>query len=521
MKRLFKPVCILLPSLVLAACGSNDHAPKIVIDETSYSAIATTHLVVSAEITDEDNDLDSIKWEQVKGPGTTEFIGQTIGSNKVVLKLPYEAGKYTYTVTATDKENLKNSRVINVDVNSLEEEVFNPLSTLLETTFAANQDVLMNMSSLIDFGNGIVWQDAVGITNANSQQVMTPQHQYRIASISKTVSAAVTFKLIEQGLFTLDTPLSELLNDSDMPTGFTIDDLHQKAGSKHGSSITVRQLLDQSTGIEDFVSYLEDVNAPDTRAFIKALTQQNNNVPDIWTSDLIVQELLERGLTQNLNSMPGEAYLYGNSNTDLLAWTLEQFTGESFETLLEEHVFVPLDMQQTYMDYHQAKKGAGPVEHLFLVETDAPEYQLFVGNHNIMALDVNTSFAWAGGGLVSTLEDLNKFFKALTGDEYIKNEALRKELNEHWRKVSSEEEDQAGYTVHYGLALEKNTTLNYQTIGHSGFWGAYASHVTPLDVYIYSWAGQPSSDAAWVFQEAAIKLLHSKGIKGTNAFKTQ
>ncbi|MBQ4850380.1 serine hydrolase [Pseudoalteromonas sp. MMG012] len=519
MKLSIKPLTLLVASLILTACGSSSHAPKITLEKTSFTAIATTHLTITADITDEDNDLNAIEWQQVQGPGTTEFVDQAVGSNKMTFMLPHEAGEYVYVVSAIDKKNFKRSERITIQVGSLQEHIFEPLSTLFDSTFTQHEGEIINMASLIDFGDGIVWQDAAGLAQQATRQPMTPEHQFRIASVSKTLSAAVTFKLIEKGLFTLDTPIGALLTDTDMPQGFTVGDLHHSGDTKQGETITIRQLLDQSTGIRDFVSYLQDFQAPDTRAFLEALTQQDHNVPQRWHSDLLIQELLERGLTKELETMPGSAYLYGNSNSDLLAWTLEKFTGQTFEALLEEHVFLPLDMQHTYMDYHQAKKGQGPIEHLFMIQTDAPEYQYLNGNHNVVALGVNTSFAWAGGGIVSTLDDLNAFFSALHSDQFILDAALRSELKSYWRKTTTAEEELEGPTEFYGLAMEKVIEKNYQTVGHSGFWGVYASHVTPLDVHMYTWAGQPYSDAAETFQDQAIKLLHSKGINGTTVFQ--
>ena len=74
-----------------------------------------------------------------------------------------------------------------------------------------------------------------------------------ITSISKTFIATLVLQLIEEGYFTLDTPLSELLDNNDLPTGYTLDDLHRHNSLAYGSTITPRQLLQHTSGIRDFM----------------------------------------------------------------------------------------------------------------------------------------------------------------------------------------------------------------------------------------------------------------------------
>ncbi|MEC4090327.1 serine hydrolase domain-containing protein [Pseudoalteromonas rubra] len=497
---------------VLSACVSRNERPTITIEQPELTAIAMTQVTLAARVTDKDDNLKSIAWRQVSGPEDAVLHVSGDQAQSIDVRLPTAAGEYTFEITATDELDVYQSKRFTVVVKSLQETVFVQLDDLLLQIYEADKALIPGIQALIDFNQGgVVWRGAVGYRDAQQTQVLKTDTPFRIASISKLLSAAVTFSMIDEGLFTLDTPITALISPEDMPQGYSIEDLHVAQGIKRGGSLTIRQLLDQSTGIRDFISYLHDPLAPDTRSFIAALQGGEDDIPALWRSDLLIVDLLERGLTQNLEAMPGEKHLYGNSNTDLLAWALEKHTKKRFEQLLYERVLQPLGMDNTYMDRHEPMRGSEQIAHHYFYIPEHEEIPSELsGNHNVVALEVNTSFAWAGGGMVSTLDDLNVFMTALHQGHLVEDPQLQTEIAEHWLSEVPEE----GVQEHYGLAQERFDFEGYSTTGHSGFWGTNATFVEPLAIRMVTASHQVSAESFYEFEQAAIALFHELGIKG-------
>ncbi|MBQ4839884.1 serine hydrolase domain-containing protein [Pseudoalteromonas luteoviolacea] len=510
-----KPKNLVLPGLIcslLAGCNDDNHAPNIEVAQPNHSAIVTTQLSLTAVVSDKDNNLQDIKWRQISGPAQATLEVDGNKDQSIEVTLPAKAGEYIFEIEANDIWRLKEKSRFIVTAQSLEEAVFPQLDKLLSDTYSESTELVPGMQALIDFGiEGQVWRGAVGYRDKDDRVPLLVDTPFRIASISKTLSAGVTFSLIDEGVITLDTTLAELVSESDMPKGYQVEDFHVLNGVKRGGAITVRQLLDQTSGIEDFVSYLSDLNAPDTRSFQAALLGTGEDIPAVWHSDLLIEDLLRRGITQSLDNMPGEQHLYGNSNTDILAWALEQYTGKSFEQLLYERVYLPLGMNNTYMDQHEPARGDDKiVEHYFNISDVEHVPPALHGNHNIVALGVNTSFAWAGGGLVSTIDDLNLYFTALHQRTLVQDPKLNEAIQSHWMPIFSGE----NMSQSYGLALAKYQMNGFTSVGHSGFWGVNAAMVEPLGIRVITANHQVVSDSLYDFEYGAIQLLHNLGIKG-------
>ncbi len=491
--------------------GSEENlAPVISLSQTSKVGYQSTQVSLAASVTDPNDNLARTQWTQVSGPENVTLLTEPAGSTNLQFLAPKTTGEYQFQLVATDNGGLSDTASVTIDVQPLAEFLSPQLEQILDDVFSAGQSLTANMAFSLEFdGLDYKWASARGVEQQNSQISMTVDSPFRIASISKTVTVALALKLIEIGHFELDTPIGELLSDSDLPGNWTVADLHIKDGVKRGTEITIRQLMDQSSGINDFISYLSDAQAPDSLSFDAALNGDPNNLPDLWIPELILSDILNRGLTQDLEFLPGERHHYGNSNTDLLAIIMEKVASENLHDLMNTHLFTPLEMSSTYMEFHQANDST-PVDHFLLVTeeifgSDLPDN--YYANHNVLDIEMNTSFAWAGGGLVSTLADLNRFFAAIENEQIIQDEALINEW-ENWKIEDS------GDLYGLGLSFADITSSSgetYHYIGHSGFWGSAAYNVDPLNIRIIAWTGQSSSQAELDFNERLMTLLEQIG----------
>jgi D-alanyl-D-alanine carboxypeptidase len=92
----------------------------------------------------------------------------------------------------------------------------------------------------------------------------------------------------------------------------------------------------------------------------------------------------------------------------------------------------------------------------------------YIGNIELNK-DINTSFDWAGGGLVSTTYDLNLFMKALFNNKLIKTKKL-------FKAMISETGD------HYGYGLTLYSFDDNRFYGHSGYWGSNVFYNPDLEI---------------------------------------
>jgi CubicO group peptidase (beta-lactamase class C family) len=153
-----------------------------------------------------------------------------------------------------------------------------------------------------------------GYANLEYRAAITDGTVFRIASVSKLFTTMGILKLKEQGLLSLDDTLSKYV------TNFP-----------HGDAITIRNLLQHTSGIPNFLGF----NAV------------SNNPAKDWTSGELVQLMREYLQDHDLDFEPGTTADYSNSNFTLLGVIIETVTGKSFSDYMAQEVVAPLKMKNT------------------------------------------------------------------------------------------------------------------------------------------------------------------------------
>lgn len=255
-----------------------------------------------------------------------------------------------------------------------------PLSFDLETINALEEVVMSNMIFHGYEIPGIIagiwtpdkgsWIQAFGYARLDPPIAMTVDKGFRMASVTKTLTATAILQMVEEGYFSLYETINNL--------GFT--------DVQNADMITVKQLLNMTSGLPDYI-HNED--------FIDAFL---NNPTMVWTP----QELIDLTMGQPVSFQPGEDYQYCNTNYILLGMIIEEVSGSSYESIIEENVTEPLGISHTFFP-------EGP----YLDEGFCSGYSI---NHEMNIFDgtvMDPSFAWAAGGMVSNLEDLVVWGKEL------------------------------------------------------------------------------------------------------------
>jgi len=199
---------------------------------------------------------------------------------------------------------------------------------------------------------------------------------FEIASVTKAVTAAAALRLCEQGLLGLDWPLSRILPES--------------AARGLDPTITLRQLLNHTSGLPD---YWTDgpLDADGHNAFLREFLATPERR---WSPGEILAHA--RALPAR---KPGGCFHYSDTNYVLAGLAIERACGRPLHEVLRREIFQPLGMRSTVMSHY----GPGPRVKIA---------HRFEGREDLTGVP-RQSADWAGGGLVSTTEDLDRFLRGL------------------------------------------------------------------------------------------------------------
>lgn len=220
---------------------------------------------------------------------------------------------------------------------------------------------------------------AAGKSNGELIQTNQPFH---VASVGKLFTATLIGYLIDEGKIQLNDPINLYLNDALLENLFVYQTIDYK------EQVTVQQLLSHTSGVADYFA-LED------NGLMESLYQTPNR---FFTPIELIQYTSEH---QSAYFAPGEGYHYSDTGYILLGLIVESITGKPFHENLHKIIFDPLGMNDTYlMFYSEPKNGKRAIA------------EAWVNGHEISHFQ-SVSIDWAGGGVISTLDDLSIYIRAL------------------------------------------------------------------------------------------------------------
>ena len=267
----------------------------------------------------------------------------------------------------------------------------------------------------------IVWSEAIGLAETETGEEATPNHQYRIASVTKTVTAVGVMRLRDEGKLSLDDRLDRHLQ-----------------GAAH--DLTIRGLLSHLSGLQ-------------------------REVPgDVWeTLEMPTrEELLPRLEEAERPLAPGAYWHYSNLAFSLLGEVVAQITGGAAEDYLTEHVLKPLGMTRTTWSA-EAPAAAGYVVHPY---TDVPRREPVVEGRAVAP----------AAELWSTAEDLCRWAAFIANpDPGVLSESTVREMSTFQSMV-----DLTKWRLAYGLGFALYRDEDDVYVGHDGAHAGYLAHVSAL-----------------------------------------
>ena len=260
-------------------------------------------------------------------------------------------------------------------------------------------DAFLDATAALEFHSGsvamfahrgrVVHTKAAGWADIASEEPMRLDTRFRIASMTKPVTAVAALKLIEEGRLGLDDPVERYLPSARGIRVATSTDRGENGRvptEPIEAPLTVRHLLTFTAGIGD---------EGDPSDLGRLWSERN-----IYRGGGSLAERVDRLLTAPLYEQPGRTWRYGWS-ADVLARVIEVAAGESIDRFLESRIFAPLSMHAT--GYALPERARGRLASMYTQDRD--------GSLVYVPTPRSLPMGWTpgGGGLISTVSDYMRF----------------------------------------------------------------------------------------------------------------
>ncbi|WP_037680185.1 serine hydrolase [Streptomyces griseus] len=250
------------------------------------------------------------------------------------------------------------------------------------------------------------WAEAAGTADLRTGRPMNAADRLRVGSVTKTFTATVVLQLVAERRLSLEDPVERYL------PGLIHGHGH------HGARITVRQLLQHTSGLPDYL------DAPEW-AHPERLRYRHFEPRDLVTRALELPR-------------PQGQWHYATTNYLVLGMIVREVTGRAPETEIARRIITPLGLRDTYWP-GDGTRVQGPYSHSYFTGEDG---------RRVDGTSWNMTFGGVGGALVSTPADLTRFGRALLGGRLLPPAQLAQ-----MRRTVAADPDRLWPGARYGLGL--------------------------------------------------------------------
>ncbi len=290
------------------------------------------------------------------------------------------------------------------------------------------------------------WFAASGVSRLEDNTPLKPDDRFEIGSITKTFVATTVLQLVEEGKLSLEDTLTTLL-----PESITADILNSE-------TITLKQLLQHTSGIPDYVDVLFNQASDDPTVFLQE-----------WEPEELVY--LTDGVEPYFE--PGESWRYSSTNFILAGLIIEAVTGNNIAAEIRTRILEPLNLENTFFAKEEEIPG-GYISGYWDFNEDGTLDNISVAN---------ISWTWAAGAMVSNTQDLDTFARSLFKGDLLEPQTLEQMLD------TIPTTDPVNYSS-YGLGvgtIESPNRFWYihrgQTLGYrSNMWYSPADDLTYIEL---------------------------------------
>lgn len=290
------------------------------------------------------------------------------------------------------------------------------IDALMSNQYKTNES---GATILIAKEGSIVYRKAFGRANLEQNVAMIPENVFEIGSITKQFTAISILMLLEEGKLSLDDEITKYIPD--YPT--------------QNTKITIHHLLTHTSGIKSYTSL--------------------GSLNEYARKDLSPTELMDLFKNEPMDFTPGEEFRYNNSGYVILGYIIEKITDMPYADFIQKRIFTPLQMNNSY--YGSKSK---------LINNRAMGYQK--GNEGYLNANyISMTIPYAAGSLMSTVDDLLKWQRAVQNNDLISKESLQKAFSNYTLNN--------GNKINYGYGWSHNTIQGIPIIEHGGGIFGYTS----------------------------------------------
>jgi CubicO group peptidase (beta-lactamase class C family) len=330
---------------------------------------------------------------------TTEFIGDAVPAIVAARSGLPAIGSFEIPDPVLDTPSGSNLNIERLDA-------------FIEAQMRQNQ--IPGMAVAVTQGARILYLQGYG--KADSNQAVTPTTPFYIGSVTKSFTALAVLQMVEEGKVDLDNSIQTYL------PWFSLAD------ETHASAITVRQLLNQTSGMA-----------------------RGDHNRDALAPAATIEEGVKNLKHVQPSQPPGTAFQYFNANYTILGLLVEHVSGLAYEEYLQERIFEPLEMKHSFTDPVAAAPLGLAQGHTQLLGFPFSRQQ------------PHLAFDLPAGFIITTAQDMAHYLIA-QGNEGKFEE--RQVLTPHWMRVMHQSLNEIGSS--YAMGWESSTIDGTRTIQHSG-----------------------------------------------------
>ncbi len=321
---------------------------------------------------------------------------------------------------------------------------------------------------------GLVLERAYGLADLESGEPLTPRHRMRVASHSKSITAAGILKLREAGKVRLDDPVGDYVEGLDRDI----------------ARATLGQILSHSAGLAR--------DGVDSGQF-------NGFRPFLTTEELLAELRSPPAIEANTR------FKYSNHGYGLLGLVIEAITGQPYARWIQDTVIDAAGLVETDID--GLSKAALPMARGY-------SGRLLLGERVPFPAGYTTHAIAPAGGLVSTAKELALFFAQLAPEHpsSLLSRASRREMTRsHWQDGTSDQESC------YGLGTMVGRVQGWQSFGHAGTIQGFTSrtYVVPAEKLAVAVITNASDGWATLWADRALHILRHFQEKGGPSQSTE
>lgn len=315
---------------------------------------------------------------------------------------------------------------------------FNSIGMMAQNTEAVMDQIIESVYKPGDPGatvlvakNGkVVYRKAFGMANLELNVPMKPEMVFEIGSITKQFTAVSILMLMEQGKLSLTDDITKFIQDY----------------PAQGHKITIHHLLTHTSGIKSYTGMQE--------------------WQPLWRKDMSPAEMIDLFKNQPMDFAPGERFLYNNSAYFLLGYIIEKASGLTYQQFLEDNIFKPLQMNNSYYGSHKR-----------VIPNRAAGYQNQDGFTNAEYLSLTQPYS--AGSIMSNVDDMLKWQNAIRDNKLVKAGSIQLAFKGYSTNDNK--------PFHYGYGWGVNEINGAPTLEHGGGIFGYTTNGIWLpgqDVYV-------------------------------------